>query len=327
MAWNESTVHVYSNEEVSVLVAVTALILTLAVPTNILVLLGYLSSPSARRKPSNLLLINMAFSELLTILVVIPLQLITHCTNPSLARDDATWCKLTGVLTYPFYIVTVATMVCISVDRFYAIRAPLKYKSKMTAKCIGAMIIYTWLHATTFSFIFTFVIGIGYNEQSATCSIVWDDHFEVSVFVAITHILLPFVLLIFLNYNLVISLRKQNRNLVKQLDRELTVPARFARDSARHGRFLCGFIQRHVEAVAISECGKNFSVFFNACDNLVYWVKSSSLKRRTCMHQFTKVSIISIFLEFDVIVNIIIFGKIFFFQLKKEKLLAWYFGL
>ena len=243
MTWNKSTVQVYSNDEVSVLVAVTALILTLAVPSNILVLLGYLSSPSARRKPSNLLLINMAFSELLTTLVVIPLQLIIHCTNPSLARDDGTWCKLTGALTYPFYIVTVATMVCISVDRFYAIRAPLKYKSKMTGKCIGAMIIYTWLHATTFSLVFAFVIGIGYNEQSAACSIVWDDHFEVSVIVATTHILLPFILLIVLNCNLVTSLRKQNRNLVNQLDRELNVPTRFVKGSARHGRFLCGFAQ------------------------------------------------------------------------------------
>jgi hypothetical protein len=237
MTSNGTSVHVYSKEELSVLVAVTAIILILAIPTNILVLLGYLTSSSARRKPSNFLLVNMAFSELLTSLVVIPLQLIIHCTEPSLARDDGAWCKLVAVLTYPFYIVTVSTMVFISVDRCYAIRAPLKYKSKMTGKCIVAMVIYTWLHATTFSFVFGFVIGVGYNKQSAACSIVWDDHFGVSVFVAITHIVLPFVLLMVLNWSLVTSLRKQNRNLMNQLDRELNVPSsRLRKDNARHGK-------------------------------------------------------------------------------------------
>lgn len=240
MSLNETSFHVYSKEEVSVLVAVSVFILLLSVPANILVLLGYLTSHSARKKPSNLLLVNMTFSELLTALVVIPLQLVVHCTNPSLAKDDGVLCKLVGVLTYPFYIVTVATMVCISIDRLYAIRAPLKYKTRMTGKCIGLMIIYTWLHAALFSLIFGLIIGIGYNDLSAACSIVWNDHLGVSVFVAATHIVLPFVLLTVLNLNLVASLRKQNRNLMSQLERELNVTpghVHAGKDNARHGRF------------------------------------------------------------------------------------------
>ena len=239
MGLNETSFHVYSKEEVSALVAVFIFILMLSVPANILVLLGYLTSHSARKKPSNLLLINMTFSELLTAAIVIPLQLVVHCTNPSLARDGGVLCKLVGVLTYPFYIVTVASMVCISIDRFYAIRAPLKYKSRMTGKCIGVMIIYTWLHATLFSLTFGFLIGIGYNELSGACSIVWNDHLGVSVFVAATHILLPFVLLTVLNLNLVASLRKQNRNLMNQLKRELNVSLghlQAGKDRARHGK-------------------------------------------------------------------------------------------
>ena len=240
MSLNETAFHVYSKEEVSTLVAVSIFILTLSVPANILVLLGYLTSQSARKKPSNLLLVNMTFSELLTALILIPLQLVVHITNPTLAKDDGVLCQVTGVLTYPFYIVTVATMVCISIDRFYAICAPLKYKSTMTGKCIALMIIYTWIHATLFSLIFGFAIGIGYNELSAACSIAWNDHLGVSVFVAATHIVLPFVLLTALNWNLVTSLRKQNRNLMNQVERELNVPSghvQAGKDNARHGRF------------------------------------------------------------------------------------------
>ena len=159
---------------------------------------------------------------------------------------------------------------------------------------------------------------VGYNEQSAACSIVWDDHFEVSVFVATTHILLPFILLIVLNCNLVTSLRKQNRNLVNQLDRELNVPTRFAKGSARHGRFLCGFIQASCWNCSYIRMWEEFQyVFLIAFDNLLYLVKSASLQRRTRMH-FRYMY----FLEFYD--N---YYKNFLFQPKKEKLLVWYFGL
>lgn len=239
MEGNETGVHVYSTEELSALIFASTFILVLSVPANIVVLLGYLTSPSARRKPSNHLLINMTFSELLTTVIVIPLQLAVHCINPSLARDGGTWCTLVGILTYPFYIVTVATMVCISIDRFYAVCAPLKYRSKMSARCIALMIVYTWSHAAVFSLVFGLVIGVGYNKLSAVCSIVWDDHLGVSVFVALTHIVLPFVLLTVFNWNLLSSLRKQNRNLRNQLGRELTIASHRGRagkeSNARQG--------------------------------------------------------------------------------------------
>ena len=237
---NESSVNVYSNQEATVLVTLMGIILVLAVPANILVLLGYLTSSSARKKPSNFLLINMTFSELLTTLIVIPLQLVVHVTNSNLARNGGTWCTLIGVLTYPFYIVTVATMLCISIDRLYAIRAPLQYKTKMTGRRIGLMITYTWFHAAVFSFLFGFIIGVGYNKLSASCGIRWDDHVVISVFVAATHILLPFAMLFFLNWNLVASLRKQNRTFISQLEREISGGdrVRIVTDNARHGKSL-----------------------------------------------------------------------------------------
>ena len=249
MALNETVTDVYTKEEVLVLVAATVFIMAFSVPANLLVLLGYLTSQSARRKPSNLLLVNMTISELLTALLVLPLQLFVHYTNPTLARDGGTWCQLIGVLTYPFYIVTVASMVCISIDRFYAIHSPLKYKSKMTGKCIAFMIAYTWLHATIFSFVFGLIIGIGFNKLSASCSILWDKHLGVSVFVATTHILLPFVLLMVLNLNLVLLLRKQNRVFANQLVRGLSVISnrrRDVKDGARQGNNVFSMMMRGI---------------------------------------------------------------------------------
>lgn len=224
MQHNASTINVFSTEEVIGLATTTVLIIVLSVPANALVLFAYLTSPSARRKAPNYLLVNVTISEFITALLVIPLQLAAHTINSSLAISDGTVCKLVGILSYPFYIVSVGTMVCISIDRSYAVRSPLRYKVKMTGKRIAGMIAYTWTHALIFVIVFGFIIGVGHNEVSGECGILWDQfHIAVSVLVAMIHIVLPLVLLTVLNCSLVRSLRKQNRTLKNHLEEQLSV--------------------------------------------------------------------------------------------------------
>lgn len=222
---NDSTMDaVRTREEVIGLTTFTVLILVLAIPANALVLLAYLTSSAARRKPSNYLLVNFTISEFITATFVIPLQLVVHIIKPSIAIENGPLCKLVGVTSYPFYIISVGTMVCISIDRLYAIRLPLSYRSKMTAKRIAAMIGFTWVHAATFAFVFGFANGIGHNEVSVECGILWTEiHMAIAILVAITHIVLPFVLLALLNYNLVVGLRKQNHALESHFERHVSV--------------------------------------------------------------------------------------------------------
>ena len=148
-------------------------------------------------------------------------------------------CTLVGIASYPFYIVSVATMVCIAIDRSYAIRSPLRYKTKITAKRIGGMIAYTWLHAATFVLVSGFVIGVGPNEVSVECGIRWTQlHIGIGAFMAATHILLPFTLLASFNYILVVSLRRQNRTLESKLEQRSVVldRNRVRKNKARQGK-------------------------------------------------------------------------------------------
>ena len=215
---NGSYAPVFSEDELIGLTIITTAILILALPANILVLIGYLNTSTALKKPANRLLLNLTISEFILTLVVIPLQLLVHFIEPSLASRDGSFCVAVGILTYPFYMAVILSMIFISVDRSYAIRAPLNYKFKMNKNRIGYMIIYTWIHVCGFTFGFGFALGFGYNPQMGVCGILWDNNMAASGVAAFIHIVLPFFVLLALNINLVLSLRRQNQTAVNNLD-------------------------------------------------------------------------------------------------------------
>ena len=215
---NGSYIRMFSEEATLAIIVVTAAILTVAIPANLLVLVGYLKTPSALKKPSNYFLVNLTIAESIITMVVIPLQLLVNFIQPSLMTSGGAMCVLVGILTYPCYITVNVTMLFISVDRYYAIHTPLTYKFKLRGKRIAYMVTYTWLHAAAFVCGFGLALGVGFNTQIGICGILWDNNMAVSTAGAVTHIVLPFFLLLALNINFVVSLRHQNRNVVNHLD-------------------------------------------------------------------------------------------------------------
>ena len=287
---NDSAIDIRTRGEVIGLTTFTALILVLAIPANGLVLLAYLTSSSARRKPSNYLLVNFTISEFITAILVIPLQLVVHIVKPSIAVANGPLCILVGVSSYPFYIISVGTMVCISIDRLYAIRSPLNYRSKMSAKRIAVMIGFTWVHGVTFALVFALVNAIGYNEVSVECGILWREiHMAIAIFLAITHIVLPFVLLALLNYNLVAGLRKQNHTLESHFERHVSVVVdrvggrrNQAKQGEAVGRYIYIYIYKKFSYVKISLLTLSISHSFPARHNIqflsnMYFLRSTYL--------------------------------------------------
>ena len=215
---NGSSTVVFSEDEVVGVVIITTAILILALPANVLVLMGYLNTSTAWKKPANNLLVNLTISEFILTLVVIPLQLLVYFIEPSLASNNGSFCIAVGILTYPFYMSVIFSMIFVSVDRYYAVRAPLSYKFKISRNRIAYMITYTWIHAFGFTFGFGFALGFGYIPQSGVCGILWDKNMVVSGLGAVVNIVLPFFLLLGLNINLVVCLRRQNQTAVNNLD-------------------------------------------------------------------------------------------------------------
>ena len=92
---NESVVHVFPKDEVISLVIISVFMIILAVPVNILVLFGYVTSRSSRARPSSILLISLIFAQLLISVVVIPSQLL-EIIRPDLVANGGVFLCFRG---------------------------------------------------------------------------------------------------------------------------------------------------------------------------------------------------------------------------------------
>lgn len=205
-----SVFNVYSSKEKISLAIFSGAIFVVAVPVNLYVL--QLSCfCSSRRKPSNLLQMNMNVSQFLTALLQIPLQLLAHVMKPDLVADGGSLCQIVGILPYPLYVVTIETMVFMSVDRLCAVKSPLKYATKITTKRIKCIILFTWTHATIFTIILA--VFIQYNRTRGQCAIVGENQNVMLAVIGATHVAIPFVLLTGFYYKLMRFLKRHNRQM------------------------------------------------------------------------------------------------------------------
>jgi hypothetical protein len=207
-----SVFNVYSSKEKIGLAIFSGAIFVVAVPVNLYVLLLSCFC-SSRRKPSNLLQMNMNVSQFLTALLQIPLQLLAHVMKPDLVADGGSLCQIVGILPYPLYVVTIETMVFMSVDRLCAVKSPLKYATKMTTKRLKCIILFTWAHATIFTIILAVFIQFGYNRTRGQCAIVGENQNVMLAVIGATHVAIPFVLLIGFHYKLMRFLKRHNRQM------------------------------------------------------------------------------------------------------------------
>ncbi len=208
---NGSVFNVYSSKEKIGLGIFSCSIFAVAVPANLYILFSYLRS--SRRKPSDLLQMNMSATQFLTAFFLIPLQLLAHVMKPDLVVDGGSLCHIVGILPYPFYIVTIETMVFMSVDRLNAVKSPIKYAAKMTTTRARRIILFIWAHAVIFTIILAVFIQFGYNRTRMDCAIIGENQNVVLAVIGVTCVTLPFLLLVVFYYKLMRFLRKHNREM------------------------------------------------------------------------------------------------------------------
>ena len=182
---------------------------------NLLVLLAIMSSRSMKNKPSSLLFGNLALSDLLLATLVQPYQLAT-LIKPSLIEDNGLLCQIGGIASYPFFIVSVGTLVGMCVDRFYALAKPLLYRVRVTFNVAWGMIIYPWVHAVIFGIGTGFGIGARYDSKSKDCGLGWKRrHFAFTLFAILTYVAIPFIVLLVSNILIIRRLRSHNETFLR----------------------------------------------------------------------------------------------------------------
>ena len=114
----------------------------LGVVGNILIIITVLKRKSFS-SPTNTFLANLAITDLLLILICVPIKLITLFTF--VWPLDWVMCKLVFYLQDVSTICSVLNLVAISVERFYAIVYPLQAKTSCTVTQAKKIILTTWI--------------------------------------------------------------------------------------------------------------------------------------------------------------------------------------
>ena len=129
---------VHAPTELSIFSAtVGAIYSPITVVGNALVILAIVIDPYKElRSPFNFLLVNLAVADLIIGLLIDPLSAVAH-TNEAQGKSNQDMMTLVKFVHFMYFVSVTASVLnlsALSIDRFVAIRFPLKYRANATAK-------------------------------------------------------------------------------------------------------------------------------------------------------------------------------------------------
>jgi hypothetical protein len=146
------------------LAAIVILLLLIGLPSNILVITVVLRKKLYQEHPTIVLLLNLAITDLLVCLLVMPWNIVTLIAGEfQFGSDDYTRCQVcqTGVIFIILSLVTLNNLAVISADRLIYLRAPMHYIKLVTNTRVLVATIILWL----LSIVCTMPPLFGFNEM------------------------------------------------------------------------------------------------------------------------------------------------------------------
>ncbi|CAH3192752.1 unnamed protein product [Porites evermanni] len=169
------------------------------------------------RKPINLLIVNMATSDLLFPVILFPIRLaeLHVCSWPINGGLGQALCKLHVFLADASTSVSIQSLVLITVDRFGAVVFPLR-SPIVSPKLCAFFIPVTWIVAMTIVSPYLFAFQLVEDQEGIVCERQWREAFgEKSSYaiyfliIAIVFVYIPTVLLAAFYSIIMIKLKKQ----------------------------------------------------------------------------------------------------------------------
>ena len=174
------------------------------------------------RKTINYFIVNMAVSDLLFSLVVIPVNITALVTNSGHWHVSGTlgsmFCKLLYFGGSASVLVSVQSLVWIAIDRFVAVVFPIKI-GLISSKTRTVAIVSTWVIAGIFYFPWLVIFGLAEHGKNAFCGLVNQQSIfsskeasEVYFWLHVTiRFLAPLLLMTVLYAAIMIALRRRNK--------------------------------------------------------------------------------------------------------------------
>ena len=169
------------------------------------------------RKPINFLIVNMAISDLLSPIFLIPRDIQLLYTNSWLIGGPLgqALCKLVHFLLLVSFAVSVQSLVLIAVDRFGAVVFPL-HSPLISSKLCSFFIPATWIVALALSSPYLFTFKVVEYPDGLFCSLRWKEAFGESssnenYFVSwiVIFVFIPLLLITILYITIYIKLKSQ----------------------------------------------------------------------------------------------------------------------
>ncbi|XP_019966430.1 trace amine-associated receptor 1-like [Paralichthys olivaceus] len=92
--------------------------------------------------PTNYLILSLAVADLLVGVLVFPFSMAFTVT--SCWYHEGLFCKVRGSFDVTLSTASILNLCCISIDRYYAVCQPLRYKTKINNRVIAIMILVSW---------------------------------------------------------------------------------------------------------------------------------------------------------------------------------------
>lgn len=185
--------------------AILSIFMLIGIPWNLTVI-AIIIKKRLFKQPAVLLLLNLALTDLLLCVLVLPLHAVTavsgHFVFGSSDRVRCLVCQ-TGILLTTLLLVSVYNIALLSVDRLLYVKKPMNYENIVTVKRVLAVLICFWVFFVAFSMLPFLGIGeISLGDVISTCTIVFssigtDDEDFVYLWVFIGAICILPVLVLF----------------------------------------------------------------------------------------------------------------------------------
>ena len=200
------------------------LFLLIGLPLNLTVMTLILKK-KLYKKPGLVLMFNLMLSDLLYILLVIPVQITTAITGEfwSVLRSDSAKCvacKVGGVVPAVFLMISLLTISFMSFDRFLFLYKPLRYNQLLTSVRVSIVLIVMWIISIIIAILPLVNFGhIIFDSLFLTCTddtsgTFSDTNLAYGVFISVVYFI-PIVLLIIFNLLVVFIILKNVRKVHK----------------------------------------------------------------------------------------------------------------
>ena len=201
--------------KVGATVAYSSILVVSLVGNSLIVLIVY-KTPTLR-KPINMLIANMAMSDLLYPIFLFPVKLVDFQVGSWLIGGTLgqAWCKIYAFLADISTLVSIQSLVLITVDRYAAVVVPLR-SPLISRKVCRCLIVGTWVLAAAFHSPYLFTFNLVEDQEEKRCmnqrEVIFGETSSFGIYVLSGSILffyIPFVALVILYSVILIKLKRQ----------------------------------------------------------------------------------------------------------------------